>query len=70
MLINDLHEKNITWYAGQPELRESAITATKRQISGGFGFGGSTCAPVEACSLALWGVKSSRRDPTRQMRIG
>ena len=70
MLINDLHEKSITWYAGQPELRESAITATKRQISGGFGFGGSTCAPVEACSLALWGVKSSRRDPTRQMRIG
>lgn len=25
---------------------------------------------IEACALALWGAKTSRRDPTRKMRIG
>ena len=69
-LINDLHEENITWYSEQEELRESAITATKRPISGGWGFGGQTSAPIEAASLALWGCRTSKRNPTKQMRIG
>lgn len=70
MLINDLNEQNITWYSKQDELRESAITASRRPISGGWGFGGQTSAPIEACSLALWGCKTSKRDPSRKMRIG
>lgn len=70
MLVNDLNEHAITWYRKQDELRDSAVTATKRPISGGWGFGGQTSAPIEACSLALWGCRTSRRDPTRQMRIG
>lgn len=69
-LINDLNEKNITWYSEQEELRESAITATRRPISGGWGFGGQTSAPIEAASLALWGCKISKRNPKKQMRIG
>lgn len=69
-LINDLNEHSVTWYSKQEELRESAITATKRPISGGWGFGGQTSAPIEACSLALWGCRNTRRDPTRSMRIG
>lgn len=69
-LINDLHENAVTWYSGQDELRESAITATKRPISGGWGFGGQTSAPIEAASLALWGCRISKRNPKRQMRIG
>ena len=51
-------------------LNESAITAVKRPIAGGFGFGGDNSLPVEACALALWGAKTSRRDPTRKMKIG
>lgn len=70
MLINDLNEGAITWYSKQDELRDSAITATKRPISGGWGFGGQTSAPIEACSLALWGCRTSKRDPQRVMRIG
>jgi len=69
-LINDLHESAVTWYSGQDELRESAITATKRPISGGWGFGGQTSAPIEAASLALWGCRISKRNPKKQMRIG
>lgn len=70
MLINDLNEGTITWYSKQEELRDSAITATKRPISGGWGFGGQTSAPIEACSLALWGCRTGKRNPTKQMRIG
>ena len=70
MLLNDLNEKNVTWYGKQEELRESAITATKRQIGGGWGFGGQASAPIEACSLALWGCRTSKRNPSRKMQIG
>ena len=70
MLLNDLREGSVTWYSEQEELRNSAITATKRTISGGWGFGGPTSAPIEACSLALWGCKTSKRNPSRQMRLG
>lgn len=70
MLLNDLHEHAVTWYSRQEELRESAITATKRPISGGWGFGGQTSAPIEACSLALWGCRTAKRDPTKRMRVG
>ena len=69
-LTNAVNEKTVTWFAGQPALRESAVTATKRPIGGGWGFGGENSLPVEAAALALWGAKTSKRDPTRKMRIG
>jgi hypothetical protein len=66
----DLAEHAVTWYAEQDELRESAINATKRAIGGGWGFGGPNSAPIEACSLALWACKTTKRNPTKTMRIG
>ena len=70
MLMNDLSEKTITWYSKQVVLRDSALTSTKRSIGGGWGFGGDDSTPIEACSLALWGVKTTKRDPNKQMKIG
>lgn len=70
LLINAVNEGGITWYRPQEALRESAVSATKRPIGGGFGLGGENSLPIEACALALWGAKTSRRDPTRKMRIG
>ena len=70
LLMDSLTENTVTWYSQQLDLRESAITAVKRPISGGWGFGGDNCSPIEACALALWGCKNSRRDPSRKMRIG
>ena len=70
LLINTVNEEGLTWYRPQQALRDSAVTATKRPIGGGFGFGGDNSLPIEACALALWGAKTSRRDPTRKMRIG
>ena len=65
-----VNEGGLTWYRPQAALNESAVTSTKRPISGGYGFGGENSLPVEACALALWGAKTSKRDPSRKMRIG
>ena len=69
-LTNAVNEQTVTWYAGQPALRDSAVMSVKRPIGGGWGFGGENSIPVEAAALALWGAKTSKRDPTRKMRIG
>lgn len=70
MLCAAVAEKTVTWYAKQEALRESAVTSVKRPIGGGWGFGGDMSAPIEAAALALWGAKTSKRDPNRRMRIG
>jgi hypothetical protein len=70
MLVDALGEKAVTWYEGQEMLRDSAINATKRPISGGWGFGGENSIPIEACALAYWGVRTTKRDPSKKMRIG
>lgn len=69
-LTDAINDKAVTWYSKQELLNDSATTSVKRPISGGWGFGGENATPIEACSLALWGAKVSKRDPNRQMRIG
>lgn len=69
-LVNEINEGTVTWYKGQEVLDNSAQSSTKRAISGGWGFGGENALPIEACSLALWGCRTSKRDPSRKMRIG
>lgn len=69
-LLDALQEKTVTWFNKQPELRDSAVSVVKRPISGGWGFGGENSAPIEAAALALWGARTSKRDPSKQMRIG
>ena len=69
-LMDSLSENRVTWFSEQENLRESAITAVKRPISGGWGFGGDNSAPIEACALALWGAQNSKRDPNRKMKFG
>lgn len=70
MLTNALQEKTVTWYDKQEALRDSAVTSVKRPISGGWGFGGDNALPIEACALAFYGAKTSKRDPNKKMRIG
>ena len=69
-LSNEINEQTITWYKPQEMLNESAVTSVKRPLSGGWAFGGENSTPIEACALALWGVRTSRRDPSKKMRIG
>ena len=71
LLMDSLNDKTVTWYEKQLALRDSATTSTKRNIgSGAFGFGGENSTPIEAASLALWGAKTTKRNPGKQMRIG
>ena len=69
-LTDCLTEQSVTWFQPQEMLNESATTSVKRPISGGWGFGGENAGPIEACALALWGAKMSKRDPSKKMRIG
>lgn len=52
---NGISEGTLTWYKPQTVLNESAITAVKRPIAGGFGWrrqqpaGGSLCAGALGC---------------------
>lgn len=70
LINNEINEKTLTWYKFQEDLNDSAINSVKRPIGGGWGFGGENTTPIEACSLALWGVRNSKRDPNKKMRIG
>ena len=68
-MTNAVNEQTVTWFFKQEALKESAVTAVKRPIGGGWGFGGDDSAPIEAASLALWGAQNSKRDPNKKMRI-
>ena len=69
-MMDSLGERKVTWFSAQEDLRDSAVNSIKRPIGGGWGFGGEDSAPIEACALALWGARNTRRDPTRKMLIG
>ena len=69
-LVQEVNEQTVTWYKYQEILKESAVTSVKRPISGGWGFGGDNSIPIEAAALALWGCRTSKRNPNRKMRIG
>lgn len=74
MLSNAVTERSVT-HMGQPALDRSATGAQKRPIGsgGGWGFaaiGDSDPSLVEACALALWGAMTTKRNPSRKLRIG
>lgn len=70
MLVDAVNEGTLTWYEPQEALSLSATNSARRPIGGGYGFGGQDSAPIEACALALWGAKTSKRDPNKKQRIG
>lgn len=69
-MVNAVNEQSLTWYKPQETLRESAVSSVRRDLGGGWAFGGANSLPIEAAALALWGVETSKRDPNRKMRIG
>jgi len=70
MMTDALSDRSVTWYEKQTALRDSAVTATKRKLGGGWAFGGENSIPIEAAALALWGARTTKRDPAKRMRIG
>lgn len=69
-LTNAVKEQSILHY-GQPALDASATKTKKRSIgaNGGFGFASTDEADatlIEACALALWAAKTTKRKPGRK----
>lgn len=74
MFLNAVTEGALT-HNGQPALDDAVKAAEKRDIGkgGGFGFqsGNETdITPLEAACLALWGVRTTKRDPNRKAVVG
>lgn len=69
MLTNAVAEHDLAHY-GQEELTASATLTAKRRIgSDGVGFedaGGADSTLIEACALALWQAKTTKRRPGRK----
>lgn len=72
MFENALRDKEITHtndkQGSQDELDVSALTAVKRYVGsdGGWAYGGENPTPLEACTLALWASRNTKRDPNRK----
>lgn len=71
MLVNAVNDGKLT-HLDDPALTESALGATRRTIGkdGGYGFGGECPERLDACALALWAARTTKRDPKRRGRIG
>ena len=71
MLEKGVSGRSVTWFddgqGGQDVLTAAALEAVRRPINkdGLWAFGGENSAPLEAASLALYGARTSRRDPRR-----
>ena len=69
MTVDAIRDKTMTHVADE-RLARSVTSCVRRPIGndGGFGFGGDDPTPAEAMSLALWGVKTTRRNAGRRCR--
>lgn len=71
--LNAVREGRVT-HSAQPALDAAVHGAVKRPVGhgGGFGWAASGAAdvsPLEAASMAYWGVMTTKRDPGRRARI-
>lgn len=69
-LLNGMKD-GTTSHTSQQMLNDSATNATVRPIghSGGWGFGSDgmhKSEPIEACALAVWAVRTTKRNPARK----
>lgn len=66
MTLEAIQTEEIT-HIEQPALDISVTKSIRRRIgSDGWGWGGDMSTPIEAVSLAIWGVMTSKRNPQRK----
>ena len=66
MTLNAVRDGQLT-HLKDSELEASALNITRRQIGkSGFGFGGDFSERFEACSIALWAARTTKRNPNRK----
>ena len=71
MFLNAVNDGRLT-HVEDDALAESVTTATRRKIGngGGFGFDGEFVERLDACALAHWAARTTKRDPRRKGRAG
>lgn len=71
MLLDEVSARTLAHIAS-PALDESAVKSVRRSIGhDGFGFGDgpdSISCPIESASLALYGARTTKRDPNRKQK--
>lgn len=67
MMVNSVVDGIVTHYPDET-IDASATKSVRRKIgsSGAFGFGGENSEPIESAALALYAVKTTKRDPNRR----
>ena len=66
MTLNAIRDGRMT-HIKDEELSIAATNATRRQIGkDGFGFGGEYAERLEACGIALWAARTTKRVPGRK----
>lgn len=72
MLKQRIDTHKVAHLVGQERLDLSALRAERRDIgkSGAWGFSGEDPTPIEACSLALFGALTTKRNAGRRLRVG
>ena len=66
MMLNAIRDRQIT-HLPDEELELSALDAVRVQIGkNGFVFGGNYAERLTACALALWAVRTTKRNPGRK----
>ena len=67
MMVNSVADGLVT-HSDDKAFNESATKSTRRKIgsSGGFGFGGEHPEIIESAALALYGVRTTKRNPKRK----
>lgn len=66
MFLNSVRDSSVT-HVEDEELCKAVLCATRRRIGAdGFGFGGELAERVEACALAMYGARTTKRTPGRK----
>lgn len=69
-MLNAVRDGKLT-HPHDDALAESVLGATRRRIGdGGFGFGGECPERIDACALALWAARTTKRNPSGKGRAG
>ena len=66
MLADSMADGSITWFSEQQQVLESVETSTRRRIGrdGAWGFDGEHAVVVESLGIALWALRTAKRDPS------
>lgn len=66
MLADSIADGSVTWFGKQEQVLESVETSTRRRIGhdGAWGFDGEHAVVIESLGIALWALRTARRDPS------